>query len=290
MQYITDEHKNITHVLVPIDKWNMLQEKLGELEFHNPYQSVIDYLGDMVKKAEKDYGDIFPPQKLSQKYTGTAHHVNLPIYRLLIDILKGDEHIAKIVEDIKNPKVSNLGLHGSITSFVLPSHKIDAKTIAVFYILRNKEFYGALCNSKDTIWPGDQKIFQQYGFDIEKFKSEVDPGLLTVLYTQHKSEFIRESSPIIAKYFSLTPIKERIRREPELLRLFFFDIFEAHDELIGKEPLFGEIFRKYPLVDKLAKEFYPSNTLSGATSRVYKAAKEARTIINTDWQKYVSVN
>ncbi len=290
MQYITDEHKNVTHVLVPISKWNLLQEKLGEHKFHNPYQSVIDYLEDMVEKTKEDYSKIFPPVKLSQRLAGKDPHINLPISGLLIDILKGDEHIAKIVEDIKNPKVSNLGLHSSIASFVLPSHKIDAKNIAVFYILRNKEFYDALRNSKDTILPADQKIFQQYGFDIEKFKSEVDPELLTVLYSHHKSEFIREASPTIAKYFSLTPIKERIRREPELLRLFFFDIFESYDELLGKEPLFAEIFKNYPLVDKLAKEFYPGNTLSGATSRVYKATKEARTIVKTDWQKYVSVD
>ncbi len=290
MQYITDEHKNITHVLVPIDKWNTLQVKLGKNPSQNPYQPVVDYIETKIRETEADYKNIFPPRTVRDKFAGRPIHLNMPIYRLLMDILKGDEHMEKIVEDIKNPKVSNLGLHNSITTFILPVHKIDAKIIAVFYMLRNEEFYQALCNSKDTVSPSEKSIFDRYGFNIEKFKSEIDPTLLTVLYTQHKNEFIRESSPVIAKYFSLTPIKERIRREPELMRLFFFDIFETLDELLSKEPSFGEIFRTYPLVDTLAKEFYPSNTLSGATSRVYKAAKEARMIVKTDWQKYVSVN
>ena len=290
MQYITDEHKNITHVLVPIDKWNTLQVKLGKKPSQNPYQPVIDYIETKTNETEAGYKKIFPPRTGGDMVSGRGIHVNMPICRLLMDILRGDEHMEKIVEDIKNPKVSNLGLHISITSFILPAHKIDAKIIAVSYMLRNEEFYQALCNSKGTVSPSEKNIFDQYGFNIEKFKSEIDSTLLTVLYTQDKNEFIRESLPGIAKYFSLTPIKERIRREPELLRLFFFDIFEAHDELIGKEPSFGEIFRTYPLVDTLAKEFYSSNTLSGATSRVYKAAKEARIIVKTDWQKYVSVN
>jgi len=290
MQYITDEHKNITHVLVPIDKWNTLQVQLGKQQSLNPYQPVVDHIETKIEETEVGYKNIFPPRTASDMVAGRAIHVNMPIFRLLVDILKGDEYIAKIVEDIQNPKVSNLGLHISITSFILPAHKIDAKIIAVSYILRNEEFYQALCNSKDTVSPSEKSIFDRYGFNIEKFKSEMDPTLLTVLYTQHKNEFIRESLPVIAKYFSLTPIKERIRREAELMRLFFFDIFETLDELLSKEPSFGEIFRTYPLVDTLAKEFYPSNTLSGATSRVYKAGKEARMIVKTDWQKYVSVN
>jgi len=290
MQYITDEHKNITHVLVPIDKWNTLQVQLGKHESLNPYQPVIDYIETKIEETEAGYKNIFPPRTTGDGFTVRAIHVNMPICRLLVDILKGDEYITKIAEDITKPKLLNRKSGNSNTPFDLPVHKTDAKIIAVSYILRNEEFYQALSNSKDIVSSSEQSIFDKYGFDIEKFKSEVNPSLLIVLYTQHKNEFIRESLLAIIKYFSLTPIKERIRREPELMRLFFFDIFETLDELLSKEPSFGEIFRTYPLVDTLAKEFYPSNTLSGATSRVYKAAKEARMIVKTDWQKYVSVN
>ena len=289
MQYITDTHKNITHVLVPIEEWNVLQAKIGDHKPLNPYQPIIDYMKAKVGETSVEYRLIFSNQLPLDTGTIEPDHINMPICRLLIDILEGDEYIEEIVEDIKNTTFLP-GLELSMTSFLLPIRKVDAKIIAVSYILRNEEFYQALCNSKDMVSPSEKSIFNRYGFNIEEFKSEMDPTLLTVLYTQHKNEFIRESLLVIAKYFSLTPIKERIRREPELMRLFFFDIFETLDELLSKEPSFGEIFGTYPLVDTLAKEFYPGNTLSGATSRVYKAKKEARVIVNTDWQKYVSVN
>ncbi len=66
-------------------------------------------------------------------------------------------------------------------------------------------------------------------------------------------------------------------------------MFDALNEMITEEPSFEEVFKQEPLVDRLATVVYPNNTLSGSTSRVYKSAKEARTIIAVDWQKYVSV-
>jgi len=120
---------------------------------------------------------------------------------------------------------------------------------------------------------------------------EAETELLDVLYAGDKSEFIFTAMGAgIGSYFKLSPIKERIRREPERLRIFFYDLFEALDEILVREPSLNDIFKKYPLVDELAKVIYPSNTLSGSTSRVYKAVKEARTIIASDWQKYVAVN
>ncbi len=286
MQYITDEHKNITHVLVPIEEWNSMLEKQGSDHAINPYQSVIEWIESTLKDRSPN-GKIPSLVGLSARIQGESLYVTLPVYNILRTILQN-----KMLISGERTTMKKFGGLDVLLSLMYPfALKADTKTIAVAYILRNDKFYKALHNTKTNITPNDLAVFIRYGFDIDMFKEEADTELLDMLYNGHKSEFIFTAmSSNITDFFSLSSIKERVRREPELLRLFFYDLFEALDEILDSESSFGEIFKIHPLVDKLAKAVYPSNTLSGSTSRVYKAAKEARTIIASDWQKYVSVN
>jgi len=285
MRYITDEHKNITHVVVPIDEWNSMLEKRGaEDDSINPYQPVIAWLEDELKKHAPD-GKVPSLINLSSAIQGEERYVPLPVYNMLRTILD-NKHIAG-----NNSSVQRFGGLTSLLSLMYTfALSADSKTIAIAYILRNNEFYSTLHNTETDIDSKDESVLAGYGFNITKFKREGEPELLTTLYSGHKSEFVFKAiNSGIADYFQLQPIKERVRRDPEALRLFFYDLFDALDEILAKEPEYTEIFKKYPLVDRLAKAVYPNNTLSGSTSRVYKAAKEARQIIVKDWQKYVSV-
>jgi len=285
MQYVTDEHKNITHVLVPIDEWNSMLEKKGEDQTINPYQPVINWLEKTLTETSPDH--TLPSMvKFSSVVAGYSPLLTLPTYNILRTILD-EQKLLKTSPNLKH--------FGKMTTLLNLSYgfvfKADAKVIAVAYIIRNNDFYRALRNTADVIDPSDAKILSSFGLDLDKFLESASEELLEHLYTGHKSEFVfMAMSEGIVDSFDLSIIKERVRRDPEVLRLFFFDLFEALDEILGVEPDFTDIFKKYPLVDKLAKAIYPDNTLSGSTSRVYKAAKEARQIIATDWQKYVSVS
>lgn len=286
MRYITDEHKNITHVLVPIDEWNGMLEKQGEDSAINPYQPAIEWI-EATLKAKSTTGKIPPLVGLAARVAGQDLYASLPVYNMLRTVLENKTLLAG-----DGAAMNKFGGLGTLLSLMYPSVlQADTKTVAVMYILRNDEFYTALHNTEESISSSDATVLVHYGFDVEKFKREAEPELLDVLYTGDKSEFIFTAMGAdIGSYFKLSPIKERVRREPEQLRIFFYDLFEALDEILVREPSLNDIFKKYPLVDKLAKVIYPSNTLSGSTSRVYKAAKEARTIIADDWKKYVSVN
>lgn len=285
MQYITDDHKNITHVLVPIEEWNSMLEKQGSDHAINPYQSVIEWI-ESTLEARSPNGKTPSLVGLSARMQGESRYVTLPAYNMLRTILQN-----KTLVSGEGTAMKKFGGLDVLLSLMYPfALKGDTKTIAVAYILRNDEFYTALHNTQKNIAPSDAAVLAHYGFDIDAFKKEVESELLDVLYTGHKSEFVFTAmGSNITDFFSLSSIKERVRREPELLRLFFFDLFGALDEVLESETSFNEVFKKHPLVDKLAKAVYPSNTLSGSTSRVYKAAKEARTIIASGWQNYVSV-
>lgn len=285
MRYVTDEHKNITHVLVPIDEWNSMLEKKGEDQTINPYQPVIDWLEKTLKEQSPDKS-VPSMINLASSISGLQPLRILPAYNILRTILDNQ---------LLLESSPNLMRFGKMTTLLSMSYgfvlKADAKVIAVAYILRNNDFYAALRNTQERISTADSKILSSFGFNLEKFLATASEELLEHLYTGHKSEFVfMAMEEGIVDAFDLSVIKERVRRDPEVLRLFFFDLFEALDEILGLEPDFTEIFKKYPLVDKLAKAVYPNNTLSGSTSRVYKAAKEARQIIASDWKKYVSVN
>ncbi len=286
MRYITDEHKNITHVLVPIDEWNSMLEKRGEDSSINPYQPAIEWI-ESILEAKSPTGKIPPLVGLAASAAGQDLYANMPVYNMLRTVLENKTLMAG-----GGAAMNKFGGLGTLLSLMYPSVlQADTKTVAVMYILRNDEFYTALHNTEEGISTSDATVLAHYGFDVEKFKREVEPELLDVLYSGDKSEFIFTAMGVdIGSYFKLSPIKERVRREPEQLRIFFYDLFEVLDEILVREPSLYDIFKKYPLVDKLAKVIYPSNTLSGSTSRVYKAAKEARTIIANDWKKYVSVN
>lgn len=286
MQYITDEHKNITHVIVPIEEWNSMLEKQGSDHTINPYQPVIEWI-ESTLEARSPNGKIPSLVGIKARMQGESLYLTLPVYNILRTILQN-----KTLVSGEGAAMKKLGGLDMVLSLMYPFvHKADAKTIAVAYILRNNEFYTALHNTNNTVDTTDAAVLKRYGFNIDAFKQEAEAELLDVLYTGHKSEFVFTAmSSNIVDFFSLSPVKQRVRREPELLRLFFYDLFEALDEITKEKPEFNDLFRQYPLVDRLAKAVYPSNTLSGSTSRVYKAAKEARTIIASDWQKYVSVD
>ncbi len=285
MRYITDEHKNITHVLVPIDEWNGMLEKQGEDNSINPYQPVIEWIEETLK-AKSPIGITPPLIGLSAKMAGQDLFANMPTYNMLRTILQKRVLESEVGSIVKKNKTLQI-LLSQMYPFAL---KADTMTIAIAYILRNNEFYTALHNTNEGVSSSDAKILKLYGFDIEKFNKEASKTLLTSLYSGNQSEFVFTAlNENIVNYFNLVSIKERVRREPETLRLFFYDLFNTLDEVLEEDTSFHEIFKKYPLVDRLAKVIYPNNTLSGSTSRVYKAAKEARTIIANDWQNYVSV-
>ena len=287
MQYITDEHKNITHVLVPIDEWNSMLEKQGADDSPiNPYQPAIEWI-ESILEAKSPTGKIPPLVGLTAKMAGQDLYANMPAYNVLRTVLENKALMAG-----GGAAMNKFGGLGTLLSLMYPSVlQADTKTVAVMYIIRNDEFYTALGNTEEGISTSDATVLAHYGFDVKKFKREAEPELLNVLYGGDKSEFVFAAMGAdIGSFFKLSPIKERVRREPEQLRIFFYDLFEALDEILIREASLNDVFKKYPLVDKLAKAVYPSNTLSGSTSRVYKAAKEARTIIANDWQKYVSVS
>ncbi len=287
MKYIVDERKEITHVLVPIDEWISMREKQGEDSSINPYQPAIEWI-ESTLKANSPTGEIPSLVGLSTRIEGQDLYSNMPVYNMLKTIL--EQNLLMGSEEVAAMNKSG-GLR-DLLSLMYPSVPItDAKAVAVMYILRNNEFYTALRNTEEGIPSSDVTVLSHYGFDIEKFKREAEPKLLNILYSGDKSEFVFTAmSTDIGSFFKLSPIKERIRREPGQLRFFFYDLFDALDEILLKAPSLNDVFKQHPLVDKLAKAVYPSNTLSGSTSRVYKAAKEARTIIAGDWQDYVDVN
>ncbi len=285
MQYITDEHKNVTHVVVPLELWNsMLENRESNLSV-NSYQSVIGWIEDKLK-ANSVEGSTSPFIDISKKTQTGDLFKNFPIYNMMRSILKND-----ILQTGRGSiQIKYDGLNVLLSTMYPFARGVDARTIAIAYILRNDEFYKALLGTNKNISDSNRKILSKFGFNIEKFKEEAKSELSNTLYTGNKSGFIFSAINLnIGEFFSLSPIKERIRREPELLRLFFFDMFDALNEMITEEPSFEEVFKQEPLVDRLATVVYPNNTLSGSTSRVYKSAKEARTIIAVDWQKYVSV-
>jgi len=281
MQYITDKDKNITHVIVPIDEWNTLFQSRNKDEIINPYQSVLDWIEDRIIERSEN-GSL--PSFAGEIKAGQT--VALPAYHMLKETLQNN-----VSAFGSNEGETMFGGFGKILSemysFALSASTVD---IAVAYILRNDAFYTALSHTKTQISVSDEKVLLDYGFNIHSFKKNADSALLDILYGNNKSEFAFIAMRYnIVDYFSLLPAKKRMRREPEILRLFFFDIFEVQDEILKKEPSFVKVFDKYPLVDKLAQVIYPDNTLSGATSRVYKATKEAKTIISSNIKSYVFI-
>lgn len=284
MNYITDDNKHITHVIVPIDEWNTILEQQGKTIEVNPYGTVITYLEQQLIAAN---GEVPPLFKIPLPATGEIFFAKLHTYNMLLNILQ-DQPMER-----KKTRSHEL-VFGGVTQqlqmlypFGMPKTKTEATATA--YILRNDNFYHALRNYRATESDGDRQTLVNFGFDITKFLQDANPKLLKTLYDGHQTDFISEAMPIITKYFRFKPIKQRIRQEPEVLRLFFFDIFTALDDVLIDEPSFKEIFDSYSLVDKLAKMIYPKNTLSGSTSRVYKATKEAKDIINDAWKNYVSI-
>lgn len=285
MQYLTDENKNITHVLVPIDEWNTFLQSRNEAPLLNPYQPVLDWLGNRIKERSVA-GNI--PRLVGAGEIGQreALYSTLPNYIMLKEVLQ--KETLSFGDDFLEKMFGKLGvILSEMYSFALVADTVD---IAVAYILRNNNFYVALSNTEGEISASDTQVLHDFGFNIQLFKQKADPKLLDILYRKNKSEFVFSAMAYnIVDFFSLLPAKKRMRREPEILRLFFFDIFEALDEILKKEPSFIKIFEKYPLVDALAKAIYPDNTLSGATSRVYKATKEANTIISSNIKSYVFI-
>jgi len=282
MQYLTDENKNITHVVISIDEWNQLQEQLDTTTIINPYTSVIEYVHQLLNRNKTDLSLL-----------GTAG-LSAPSFSLNI--------LDRIKKKDKKEKVSYRILLELLEGYTLPSKKFNSKilkiqlktysfvsdtiSIAVGYIVRNDEFYTRLSQSSNG--KVDEKLKKEYGFDAEKFFNDTDNELLSILKDGDRYDFIFASTEHdIKKFFSLTPIKLRIRKEPELLRFFYYDLFRVSQLISTNNSSFEEIFKKYPLVDVIAKAVYTENTLSGATSRVYKARKEAETIVQEDWKKYV---
>ena len=290
MQYITDEEKNITHVVVPIEEWNRLtgsRQKPTSIE--NPYSSAVAYLDEII--------DVEGLEGNNHKKILTTY----PTLNMLKNILED--------EKFKMTHQSKRGLMPWLDKILFPKmysfsgkqnlNNLNARNFAINYIMRNHEFYMALVNSQDKITKRDESIFKKYGFQIHKFKEEADSELLDILYNKGKEEFIFYATQLTETYFFksridhfflLSPIKERIRTQADTLRIFLFDIFEALNLLIHKNPELDKLFNDAPLVDYLAVALYPDNTLSGATSRVYKATKEAKKIIESDWTKYVEVD
>ena len=167
----------------------------------------------------------------------------------------------------------------------------DAKGISVAYILRNNDFYTALANTKTGVSDADRATLSSFGFDVDLFLSSASKRLLGVVHSENRRNFISDTMMnSMGDYFDLTIIHRRLRLDAEVLRLFFFDVFEILRETLDVKPDFIEIFKKYSLVDKLAKDIYPENTYSGSTSRVYKANKEAKKIIGSGWREYVTPN
>ena len=285
MQYLTDENKNITHVLVPINDWNTMLQSRNEDQVLNPYQPVLDWLDHQIQERSVT-GDI--PRLVGATEIGKkeALYSTLPSYIMLKEILQ--KETLSFGDDFLEKMFGKLGvILSEMYSFALVANTVD---IAVAYILRNNEFYMALSNTEGEISASDKQVLHDFGFNIQLFKEKADPKLLGILYRKNKSEFAFSAmSYNIVDFFHLLPAKKRMRREPEILRLFFFDIFEALDEILKKEASFIKIFEKYPLVDVLAQAIYPDNTLSGATSRVYKATKEANTIISSGVKSYVFI-
>ena len=284
MRYITDENKNITHVIVPLEEWNRMLEDRGKDQMINLYQPAIEWIESYIMDRSED-GNIPSFDILKEEGGKSSFYLTLPIYNLLRIILH--EGLSLSMEGSGTKKFGKLSfLLSEIYSFVLKDKK--ETIIPIAYILRNDKFYSTLRKTKKSIDDADARILKKYGFNIYEFKKKSDRKLLDSLYNSHKSEFIFTAMELnISEFFSLILSKKRIRKEPEILRLFFFDIFEALDEILGKEATLSEIFEKHPLVDLLAKMIYPENTLSGATSRVYKSLKEARTIISSDMSTYV---
>jgi len=294
MQYICDNDKNVTHVIVPIDEWESMLEKAGSAEEYNPYQPVIDWLKEVLEHRAQGSEMILLGglAMLEGSSPDSAQKPNLelfkvlPTYKLLLYVLEnnylqygGGGVASQRFTDFKS--VLNI-----FYSYVETG---GVKEVAEAYILRNKDFMAALQRTKAEVEEEDKNILESFGFDVDRFKHEASNELQEFLYKGYKTEFIFMAMyEDINRYFRLIPHKDRLRREPEILRFFFYDIFNTLDEILVEKSEFKNIFKKYPLVDKLAKAIYPSNTLSGATSRVYKATNEARKIINSEWKKYAT--
>lgn len=263
MRYIVDEKKNITHVVVPIEEWNKLQKYHSEAII-NPYKEVIGFL-----ETKFMNGSIPLLYGLASIDKSGSLMKNKLTYNILRELLEGytlpsQELRSKIFHIQKNFYLSYVG---------------DAKSIAIGYILRSEDFYARLTKK-------DKKLKSIYGFDVENFFQSANSELIEILHKKSRYDFIFSSLGEMNQYFSLTPVRLRVRKEPEVLRLFYFDLFETVKEILLAKASFEETFKNHPLVDIIAKAVYSENTLSGSTSRVYKARKEAEKIVQGDWVKY----
>lgn len=276
MNYITDENKNITHVVIEIEEWNELQQRLGDTHTFNPYSQVLDAIREIDNELSID--------KLFIKKIG--YQVDIPkhpafgylMYLLDNEILPIESNTFAFSKD----KAVNLR---QIYSW---GRKPDPVSIAVAYIIRSDDFYKSFMQALNGQNVSND-LQKKYGFDYNSFEGSVGKEWIQGWKEDSHDMMIFRLYPMIVDFFNLSTVQgKRLRTEAELNRLVIFDLMKAQEKLVSQVPALKSIFDKYPLVDSLAKVFFSDNTLSGATSRIYKAKKEASKYISGGWKEYVS--
>ena len=276
MNYITDENKNITHVVVTIEEWNGLQQRLGNENTFNPYSQVLEAIRGIDSELSVDKLFI---KKVGYQ-VGIAKH---PAFGYLMYLLDDEMLPANSGSFVFSKDKAD-----SLRQIYSWGKKPDLVSIAVAYIIRSDGFYKSFMQALNGENVADH-LQNKYGFNYDLFEGEIGKKWIQSWKEDSQDMMIFRLYPMIVDFFSLKPLQgKRLRTEAELNRLVIYDLIKAQEKLASQVPALKSIFDKYPLVDRLAKVFFADNTLSGATSRIYKAKKEASKYISGDWKEYVS--